>query len=143
MNTDAVPTTVPETSSQPLNFEKVASQLFSNDYFFAFIVIIVVAYSHNATPKFTTTMTKFMSYDVIRVLSLALLLIIHKSRPTVAIILALVFVYLLQFLYDESINKSIKKFINSQVVTDPTVTVTDPPTVTVTDPPTVTVTNPT
>lgn len=83
-----------------------------NDYVFAGLVIIAFAYGQQAKPKLPKWLVTLFSYDIVRVLFLSLLLIIRfESRPTVAIIIALAFVYILQYVYIEETNEHFQSLV--------------------------------
>lgn len=87
--------------------------ILNNDYVFAILVIIAFAYGQNAGPKLPKWLLDLFSHDIVRVLFLSLLLVVRfESRPTVAIIIALVFVYILQYIYVESTNEHFGDMIN-------------------------------
>lgn len=82
------------------SIQDTITNVLNNDYVFAVIAILAFAYGQRAAPKLPDWLIKLFSYDVVRVLYLSLLLIVRfESRPTVAIIMALLFVYILQYTY--------------------------------------------
>lgn len=82
------------------------TKILNNDYVFAILVIIAFAYGQRAGPKLPKWLLDLFQHDIVRVLFLSLLLVVRfESRPTVAIIIAMVFVYILQYIYVESTNE--------------------------------------
>ena len=92
---------VPTKSATPPDntFENVIT----NDYFIAVVAILVVAYGQHAKLQVPNFMVQLFSNDIFRVFFLSLLLIVRfESRPTVAIILGMVFIYMLKYIQDQS-----------------------------------------
>jgi hypothetical protein len=78
--------------------------ILNNDYVFSILVIIAFAYGQKASPKLPKWLVDFFSHDAVRVLFLFLLLMTRfETRPTVAIIIAAAFVFVLQYVYVDTI----------------------------------------
>jgi hypothetical protein len=82
-------------------------QVLNNNYVLAVIVILVISYGQRTAPRIPKWLTDLFSYDIVRVLFLSLLLIVRfESRPTVALIIAVTFIYIFQYVHlEESMEK--------------------------------------
>lgn len=102
---------VPSSTDSPVT--DTVTKILNNDYVFAVLAIIAFAYGQRAGPKLPKWVIDFFSHDIVRVLFLSLLLVVRfESRPTVAIIIALVFVYILQYIYVDSANEHFDSLMN-------------------------------
>jgi len=82
------------------------TNILNNGYVFAVLAIIAFSYGQRAGPKLPPWLMNFFQHDIVRVLFLSLLLVVRfESRPTIAIIIALVFVYIIQYIYVSSTNE--------------------------------------
>ena len=83
------------------------TKILNNDYVFALLAIAAFAYGQRAGPKLPQWLIDVFSKDIVRVLFLSLLLVIRfESRPTVALIIAVMFVYILQYIYIEQFQEN-------------------------------------
>ncbi|VBB18252.1 hypothetical protein YASMINEVIRUS_715 [Yasminevirus sp. GU-2018] len=83
------------------------TKILNNDYVFALLAIAAFAYGQRAGPKLPQWLIDVFSKDIVRVLFLSLLLVIRfESRPTVALIIAVAFVYILQYIYIEQFQEN-------------------------------------
>ncbi len=72
----------------------------NNDYVIAVLAILAFAYGQNAMVKLPQIMVDLFSNNLFRVLYLSLLLVVRfETRPTVALIIALVFIYMMQHIH--------------------------------------------
>jgi hypothetical protein len=77
-----------------------SDSVLNNDYVFAIMAILAFAYGQRAGPNLPKWLVDLFSTNTARVAFLSLLLFVRfDSRPTVAIIIALTFVYILQYIY--------------------------------------------
>lgn len=76
---------------------RTATNILNNDYVFAVVAIMAFAYAQRAAPPLPDWLIQTFSINWVRVLFLSLLLVFRfETRPTVAIIIALTFVFILQ-----------------------------------------------
>ena len=74
---------------------KPISNILNNDYILGLLFIIAFSYANLSTPKMPDWFYNFFSNDLMKVLFLSLLLFVRfDTRPTVAIIIAVIFVYI-------------------------------------------------
>jgi uncharacterized membrane protein (DUF485 family) len=105
----------PATSNVYSPVQATFEDIIANDYVFAVLVILAFAYGQQAKPKLPKWLVTLFSYDIVRVMFLSLLLIVRfESRPTVAIIIAVAFVYILQYVYIEQTNEHFDNLINKR-----------------------------
>jgi uncharacterized protein YqhQ len=72
----------------------------NNDYTIAVLAILAFAYGQHAMIQLPQFIVDLFSNTLFRVLYLSLLLIARfETRPTVALIIALVFIYMLQYIH--------------------------------------------
>ena len=77
----------------------MSNTILDDKYVLAFLSIIAYAYAQKASPPLPTYILNTLSYDIIRVIYLFLLLVlVFKTRATVALIISLVFIYILQYI---------------------------------------------
>ena len=89
-----------------------ATNILNNDYVFAVLAIVAFAYGQRAGPKLPKHVVEFFRYDIVRVLFLSLLLFVRfDSRPTVAIVIAVIFVYILQYVQIQEAHEHFNKHI--------------------------------
>jgi len=87
----------------------------SNDYVFAILAILAYGYGQLAKPALPNFMIRLFENDIFRVLFLSLLLFVRfETRPTVALIIALVFVYMLQFIYHKETKEAFDNMMRAQ-----------------------------
>jgi len=87
--------------------------LINNDYFFAVVAILAFSYGHQAKLEVPVFMVRLFSNDIFRVFYLSLLLIIRfETRPTVAIIMGLVFIYMLKYIQDQETKEAFANIIH-------------------------------
>lgn len=99
---DTTSTTSSASASAEYPIMDYATQIFNNEYIFAIIAILAFAYGQRAAPKLPKWLLNLFSKDIVRVLFLSLLLVLRfESRPTIAVIIALTFVFILQYIYVE------------------------------------------
>lgn len=91
-------------------------KILNNDYVFAVLIIIAFAYGQRAGPKLPPWLIELFSRDAVRVLFLSLLLVIRfESRPTVAIIIAITFIYILQYIYIEKFQENFNSEMEDKI----------------------------
>lgn len=74
---------------------KPVSDTLNNDYILGVLFIIAFSYANLSAPEMPDWFYNFFSNDLMKVLFLSLLLFVRfDTRPTVAIIIAVVFVYM-------------------------------------------------
>ena len=93
------------------------TNVLNNEYVFAIIAILAFAYGQRAALKPPNWLMNLFSNNIFRVFYLALLLIVRfESRPTIAIIMALVFVYVLQYIYVKETKEAFQDIVNSRKI---------------------------
>lgn len=107
--------TVAPSGNAPIT--NTVTAILNNGYVFAVLAILAFSYGQRAGPKLPQWMVDFFSKDIMRVLFLSLLLFVRfETRPTVAIIIALVFVYILQYIYIEQANEQFMTDLNESFI---------------------------
>lgn len=95
------------------------SYLANNEYVFAVVAILVFAYGQNARLDVPDFMVSLFSNDLFRVLYLALILIIRfDKRPTVAIIMGLLFIYMLKYIEDKKTEEAFNDIMTYKHIVD-------------------------
>jgi hypothetical protein len=85
-----------------------AVNILNNDYVFVIIAILVFSFGQRVAPNPPDQLINLFSKDYIRVLFLSLLLVFRfENRPTIAIIIALFFVYILQHIYVKEVAETV------------------------------------
>lgn len=91
------------------------TDILNNDYVFAVLAIIAFAYAQNSAPKLPHWLIELFSKDIVRVLFLSLLLFVRfETRPTVALIIAIAFVYILQYIYIQEAHEQFQTLMNNK-----------------------------
>jgi hypothetical protein len=114
---DKQPVTVSSIATSPSDtpITTAITTILNNDYVFAVLVILAFSYGQRAGPKLSPWLVDLFSRDIVRVLFLSLLLVVRfESRPTVALIIAGVFVYILQYIYVEQFSEHFGNMMNEK-----------------------------
>lgn len=97
------------------------TNLLNNDYVLAVFLIVAFSYASLSAPKLPNWIYRFFSNDLMKVLFLSLLLFVRfDTRPTVALIISFIFVYMFQLVemrkqmeyFTQSTHSVIKSYSN-------------------------------
>jgi hypothetical protein len=87
----------------------------NNDYVISVLMIIAFSYGNLSTPKLPEILNNFLNNNLVKIIFFSLLLFVRfDTRPTVAIIISLIFVMIFWYVRNNYEDFNLSKYLESK-----------------------------